>query len=199
MHRRTTPPVCAAPGAGCGRRGDEDMAHPPSEALEAAGTKPTVRAVADALSASGQFMPVSPSTVHRWQKGAWRAVGKAGRPKSVANAPDLAAMALSGDPTSTRKDIVARADAEEVERLRDTEEPLLFPLLWGGLLPGAILLWFLYGNNGVPESPEVARSWKAQLVATMLRNKRYPESARSSGEQGSRPCLFQSRSAGTAP
>jgi hypothetical protein len=25
------------------------------------------------------------------------------------------------------------------------EGGILFPLLWGGLLPGAILLWFLYG------------------------------------------------------
>ena len=46
-------------------------------------------------------------------------VEKAGRPKSVVNAPDLAAAALTGDPTSTRKDIVARAGAEEVERLRE--------------------------------------------------------------------------------
>src|SRR5262245_2201345 len=101
------------------RAANPDDALAVREALEAAGTKPTIRAVADALNASGQFTPVSPSTVHRWQQRAWQGVEKAGRPKSVANAPDLAAAALTGDPTSTRKDIVARADAEEVERLRE--------------------------------------------------------------------------------
>jgi TonB family protein len=35
-----------------------------------------------------------------------------------------------------------------------------------------------------PYDSEVARSWKAQLVAAMLRNKRYPEEAPSCGEQG---------------
>ena len=106
------------------RAANPDDARAVWEALEAAGTKPTIRAVADALNASGQFTPVSPSTVHRWQQRTWKGVEKAGRPKSVANAPDLAAVALTGDPTSTRTDIAARADAEEVERLREmrTEE-----------------------------------------------------------------------------
>jgi TonB family protein len=69
------------------------------------------------------------------------------------------------------------------------------------------IVW-TYFNKGTPENPaliaaapegiaaaprqgapnpydsELARTWRAQLVAEMLRNKRYPEEARSRGEEG---------------
>jgi len=41
-----------------------------------------------------------------------------------------------------------------------------------------------------PNDSDVARTWKTQLVAALLRNKRYPESARSRGEQGVAQVFF---------
>jgi protein TonB len=41
-----------------------------------------------------------------------------------------------------------------------------------------------------PHDSEPARNWMSQLKAAMLRNKRYPDSARSRGEQGSAQVFF---------
>ena len=41
-----------------------------------------------------------------------------------------------------------------------------------------------------PYDSDAARTWKTQLIAAMMRNKRYPDSARSRGEQGVAQVFF---------
>jgi periplasmic protein TonB len=47
-------------------------------------------------------------------------------------------------------------------------------------------------RQGIPNpyDSELARNWRSQLVAALLRNKRYPEAARSRGEQGVAQVFF---------
>jgi hypothetical protein len=65
--------------------------------------------------------------------------------------------------------------------------------LWIAMIFTHVAIIRAYLNKGTPASPaaiatapdsELTRNWKAQLVATILRNQRYPEAARSRGEQG---------------
>lgn len=92
----------------------------------AAGKRPTVRSVADALMASGQFLPVSYRAIQRWKQRGWTpAQGKARQPALAETAAkvDAAVPVLTGDPASRTEAVVLDPKAArlrtELEGLSD--------------------------------------------------------------------------------
>lgn len=83
---------------------------------EKAKTPPTVRGVAKALNASGQFHEVAPATVGRWHKANWQVKppnGQGRQPKIVEAQAKLEQVvpALTGDPTTRLSDLKGKPSA----------------------------------------------------------------------------------------
>jgi hypothetical protein len=72
-----------------------------ARAVWEAQTKPSVRSVANALNASGQFEEISYRTIHRWKQAGWQVPVHPVRPPPARASLDAAVPVVVGDPTAT--------------------------------------------------------------------------------------------------
>jgi hypothetical protein len=72
-----------------------------ARAVWEAQTKPSVRSVANALNASGQYREISYRTIHRWKQAGWQVPVHPVRPPPARASLDAAVPVVVGDPVAT--------------------------------------------------------------------------------------------------
>jgi hypothetical protein len=80
-----------------------------ARAVWEAQTKPSVRSVANALNASGQYREISYRTIHRWKQAGWQVPVHPVPPPPARASLDAAVPVVVGDPAATKAKLRALA------------------------------------------------------------------------------------------